>query len=105
MTEFLTYILPVVVAAVATGAFEYFQKAVALLNALPAIAKQVIVALATFGLTKLAVFLGITLSVLDPTQLTSGDVSALISAGLAYVFHLGKQTKEATVAAKAAAAR
>lgn len=93
MTEFLTFMLPILVAAVTTYLFEGLQKVVALIDGLPAVVKQVAVAAIAFGLTKLSVLLGIQLTTTDVAGLQPADVSALASAGLAYVFHLGQQAK------------
>lgn len=89
MTDLLTYLLPVVVAAITQPLFEALQRAVTLLDAIPKALKPVVVALLTYGGTKLGVWLGVTLSIVDPTQWTAQDVGALAAAGLAMVLHLG----------------
>ena len=93
MNDLIITLLPILVAGVTTYAFDALQKGVTLLDKLPALAKQLLVASLAFGLTKASVVLGVQLTTVDPTSLTQGDLSALISASLAYVFHLGGKTK------------
>lgn len=98
MREFLIglfpVLLPVIVAALTTVLFEQIQKAVAFLDAMPAITKQVSVVVITYGLTAAGAALGVTLST-DLAAITPEELSALLSAGLAFVFHGSMKTKEA----------
>jgi hypothetical protein len=95
MKDFITFLLPIVVAGVTTYLAELLQKAVSVIDALPAVAKQVLVAALAFGLTKGALFLGVQLTSTDLASLAgnTGDITALTSAALAYVFHLGTTIK------------
>jgi hypothetical protein len=97
----LSVLLPILVAALTTLGFEYLQKAITLVDALPDVVKRLIVGAVSFGLTALAAALGVHLSSSDPTALQSGDLSALIAAGLSYVFHLSGQTQAVAVATNA----
>jgi hypothetical protein len=94
MKDLLTMLLPVIVAALTNLIYEYFQKAVALLQKLPAPVTRILVGVLSYGLTVATVKLGVVLSVADPTMLSQADMAALASAGLSYVFHLGDQTKK-----------
>ncbi len=94
MHEFVTMLIPVVVAAVTMPLFDGFTRVVGFLDKLPAWGKQIAVAVLSFGITKLAVVLGVQLSVVDVAALTSQDVAALASAGFTYLFKLGKTQKE-----------
>lgn len=94
MKDFLLVMIPVIVAAVSMPLFDGFTKAVGFLDKLPAWGKQIAVAALTFGATKLAILLGVQMTIVDATTLTQQDVAALFSAGLTYIFKLGKTQKE-----------
>jgi hypothetical protein len=93
LAELLPVLLPIIVAGLTTVLFEKFQDALTALEKAPAIVKQVAVALLAFGLTKAAAFLGVAITTGDPGALTPQDFNALLSAGLAYLFHQGVKAK------------
>lgn len=78
MRDFLSYLIPVVVAALSTTIAELIQKANAALDSLPAAVKQVAVAAITYGLVKTAAVIGADVN----------DPQAMLAAALTYVFHL-----------------
>jgi len=88
----LPVLLPILVAGITTTAFEAFQKLLGFVEALPAIVKQVAVTTIAYGLTYLGVQLGVTISP-DLSAVGPDDFSALLSAGLAFLFHQGVKTK------------
>jgi hypothetical protein len=88
----LPVLLPILVAGITTTAFEYFQKLLGIVEALPAIAKQVAVTVLAYCLTYLGVLAGVTISP-DLAAIGPDDFSALLSAGLAFLFHQGVKTK------------
>lgn len=88
MQELITYLIPVIVASVSQPLYEWMQEAFRWLDNVPAWIKPIIFALVTFGGTKLTVFLGVAVSVVDPTQWTAGDVGAIAAAGLGAVLHV-----------------
>lgn len=94
-------LMPILVAALTTLGFEWLQKGVTAVDALPDLIKRLIVGCVTVGLVALAAALHVTLSSTDPTALGQPDVQALIAAGLSYLFHLGNK---ATVIAAATSA-
>lgn len=94
MAEFVTMLIPIVVAALTMPLFDGFTRVVGFLDRMPAWAKQIAVAVLSFAITKVAVLLGVQLSVVDVTMLTSQDVAALASAGFTYIFKLGKTQKD-----------
>lgn len=98
MSEFLMglfpVLLPILVAGITTVAFEWLQKAVSLIDALPALAKQVAVVVIAYLLTAAGAFLGVTIST-DLAMITPEELSALFSAGVAFIFHQGTKTREA----------
>ena len=96
MSGLLNMLLPIIVAALVVPGFELLQKGVTVVDALPAWAKQIIVGAASYGLTVLAGLLGVHLSTNDVTGISSADFSALLSSGLAFVFHLA--SKQSTAA-------
>jgi hypothetical protein len=87
MKDFLSFILPIVVGALVVPLYDAVQKFVSILNGLPPYITRMLVGATAFGVTKLAA-MGIALTGADITALTQGDVGALASAGLAYVFKL-----------------
>lgn len=88
---FLGTLLPIVVGALTFVGFEGLQKLVSVIDKLPATVKQIAVGVIAYGLTAGAGALGVHLSSTNIAGLTSQDLSTLISAGLAYAFHLGAQ--------------
>lgn len=88
----LPVLLPILVAGLTTTVFEYFQKLLGVVERLPAIAKQAAVAVIAYGLTYAGVQLGVTIAP-DVSAVTAEDFSALLSAGLAFLFHQGAKTK------------
>jgi len=91
--DLVAVLIPIVVAGVTTFVFDRLKAFVSILDDAPAMVKQVVVAALAFGLTQASVALGVALSTTDITAFTNADVSALLSAGLAYLFHAGKQAK------------
>lgn len=91
----LTTLIPIVVAALTTTGFEYLQKLVTIIDALPAMAKQVIVGVSAYLLTAAAAALGVHLVGGDITTLNPGDISALASATLAFIFKTHANQKAA----------
>src|ERR1019366_7723223 len=98
----LPVLLPIIVAALTVAGFELLQKGVAIIDGLPAAIKQVLVGVISYLLTAGSAALGIHLSTTDITGLSSADLSALISSGLAFVFHLSAQNTSVSTAVKAA---
>ena len=98
MRDLLMLLIPVIVASLTTILFEQFQKGLTLLDKAPAWTKQILVTVLAFGLTKLAALLGVSLSTTGVVDLKPEDFSALLSSGLAFLFHNGAKTK--TLAAK-----
>lgn len=98
MREFLIglfpVVLPVLVASLTMWGFERVQDLIALVDALPAFAKQIAVVVIAYMLTAAGAALGVTIST-DLAAITPADLSALLSAGLAFVFHQGVKTKAA----------
>jgi hypothetical protein len=88
----LPVLLQILVAGLTTTVFEYFQKLLLVVERLPAIAKQASVAVIAYGLTYAGVQLGVTIAP-DVSAVTADDFSALLSAGLAFLFHQGAKTK------------
>ncbi len=93
MADFLQFLLVPLVAALVTYGYDYFSKAVSLLDKIPSVLRPVVIAAASFGAMKLTALIGITLGA-DPTVWTATDLEALVSALLSYVFKLGKNQKE-----------
>ena len=93
MQELVLTLIPIVVAGLTTWVYDKLKQGVTLLDKAPAFVAQIAVAVIAFGLTKASVVLGVSLSTTDIGALTSGDVQALLSASLAYLFHAGKQAK------------
>jgi hypothetical protein len=85
MKDFLGFILPIVVGALVVPLYDGVQKMVGLLNGLPPYVTRVLVGATAFLISK-GVTAGIALTGADVTSLTSGDVGALASAGLAFLF-------------------
>lgn len=96
MQDLILTLIPVLVAGLTQYVVELLQKAVTLLDRLPALAKQVLVVAVAFGLTKAAAFLGVTLTTTDLQLLGSQDIQALLSAALAFLFHSQFKAKAAT---------
>ena len=59
MRDLLMLLIPVIVASLTTILFEKFQQGLTLLDKAPAYAKQILVTVLAFGLTKLAALLGV----------------------------------------------
>lgn len=93
MRDLLMLLIPVIVASLTTILFEQFQKGLTLLDKAPAWTKQILVTVLAFGLTKLAALLGVSLSTTGVVDLKPEDFSALLSSGLAFLFHNGAKTK------------
>src|SRR5690606_9511548 len=93
MLELVAVLIPIVVAGVTTWLFDRLKEALAIVDEAPAMVKQALVAVVAFGLTKLSIMLGVTLTSADVTMLTEADLAGLLSAGLSYLFHNGKQAK------------
>lgn len=81
MRDFLLYLIPVIVAALTEPMAEVIFKVNAVIDKLPAWAKQVVVAGIAYGLVQLAGFLGA----------PADDPQALMAAGLSFLFHLGRK--------------
>jgi hypothetical protein len=90
MKDLFMFMIPIVVAAVLVPLYDKIKKGVSLLDGLPAPVTQIIVGVSAWLFTK-AVAAGIALTGADLTTLTQGDVGALASAGLAYVFKLSQK--------------
>lgn len=101
--SFLGMLIPLLVAVLTTIAVQGVQKASETVDRLPAMVKRVAVGLIAWGLTYLASKAGITLSTSELGALNEADISALLSAGLAYVFHLSDKLKETDTKAGLAA--
>lgn len=97
LKELLTYLVPIIAAALATSGFDAASELIKLIDKLPAWAKQVSVAVVAFVLFKLATLLGVPGVVLDPAHVPTIDIGAWLGALLTYVFKLGKQVKAAPV--------
>ncbi len=93
MLDFVTVLIPIIVAGLTTVIFDGLKRALAVLDTAPAIVKQALVAVMAVALTKAAAFFGLTLSTTDIGALNPEDIQALASAALAYLFHAGKQAK------------
>jgi len=81
MRDFLLYLVPVIVAALTEPMAEILFKVNAMIDSLPAWAKQVIVASIAYGVTLLAGLLGV----------SADDPAAIVAAGLTFIFHLGRK--------------
>jgi hypothetical protein len=93
VTDFLTVLIPIIVAGLTTIIFDGLKRGLDVLDNAPMLVKQALVAVLAVALTKAAAALGIVLSTSDVYALNPEDISALASAGLAYLFHAGKQNK------------
>jgi len=93
MRDLVMLLIPVVVASLTTILFEKFQQGLTVLDKAPSYVKQVLVTVLAFGLTKLAALLGVSLSTTGIVDLKPEDFSALLSSGLAFLFHNGAKTK------------
>ena len=93
--ELLATLLPIIVAGLTTVAAEYLQQANAWIAARGPFVKRVVVVTVAFYLTKLSA-MGVELTGTDVTALTEGDIGAILSAALAFVFHLGDKVKRET---------
>ena len=85
---------PAVVAWLTVPLLGQLKKAVVAIDKLPSVAQQLIAILMAYGLTLLGGFLSVAL----PTELAlfgEADVSALLSAAMAFAIHAGKKAKEA----------
>lgn len=91
--DLIATLIPIVVAGLTTWAFDRLKGFVSIIDDASPVIKQVAVAVIAFFLTQASVALGVALSTTDITAFTEADVSALLSAGLAYLFHAGKQAK------------
>ena len=91
-TGILGVLLPILIAAVTVPLFGAVQKAMVVVDNLPAWAKQMAVGAITFLFTKLASFLGIQVGLIDPMHMTPDNLSALLSAGMAFLFHQSANT-------------
>lgn len=96
INDWILTLSPVIVAAIVQPLFELLQKGIALLTKLPVWGKQIAVALLSVGIVKGAAFLGVFLNIVDPSQLTQENLAALVSAGIAYIFHNGAKNKVVT---------
>lgn len=96
MADLIATLIPVLVAGVTQYLVQVLKKFVTLVDGFPALAKQVIVVLVAFGLTKASLALGVTLGTTDLTALGSEDVSVLLSAALAFLFHGQAKAKATT---------
>jgi len=93
VNELLPVVLPIIVAGLTTVLFEKFQQGITALEKSPAIVKQLTVAVLAYGLTKAAAVTGVALTSGDPAALTAQDFNALLSSGLAFLFHQGTKSK------------
>lgn len=87
MNDFLLYIVPFVAAAISTFAFEKVQRAFLALEDLPAGVKRALSAAISYGLNLAGVKLGVAIGMIDPLLLTQEQLTALVSGGLAIIFH------------------
>jgi hypothetical protein len=90
--DFLMFILPIIVGAIVVPLYDLVQKFVSVLNGLPPAITRILVGGTAFLVSK-GVALGLVLTGADVTALTQGDVGALASAGLAYLFKLADKPK------------
>mgnify|MGYP006908232858 CR=1 FL=1 len=95
VAELLATLLPIIVAGLTTVASEYLQRANEWVAARGPFVKRIVVVTVAFYLTKLSA-MGVALTGTDVTALTEGDIGAILSAGLAFVFHLGDKVKKET---------
>lgn len=95
MMDLLATLIPVLVAGVTQYLVQALKKFVTIVDDFPALVKQLIVVLVAFGLTKASLVLGVTLGTTDLAALGSEDVSALLSAALAFLFHGQAKAKAA----------
>lgn len=93
LQQFLTLLVPVVVAILTVPLLTYIKKAITAIGNLPAPVQQLIALIIAWGLNELATVLGVTL----PTSLggfDSASVGTLFSAMLAYILHIAQQTSQ-----------
>lgn len=90
MNDLFLFMVPIIVAAVLVPLYDKIQKGIGLLDGLPVPLTQIIVGLSAWAVTKAAA-VGIALTGVDVTTLTQGDVGALASAGLAFLFKLSQK--------------
>src|SRR5690606_17657459 len=93
MLDFLTVLIPIIVAGLTTVLFDGLKRLLGILDAAPALLKQAIVAVLAVALTKVSALLGIALSTNDMGAISVTYISALASAAVVYLFHAGKQAK------------
>lgn len=98
MSEFLIglfpVLLPILVGSLTTVAFEGLQNLIGIIDALPAWAKQLSVVLIAYVLTAGGAALGVVINP-DLAMVTPEELSALFSAGIAFIFHQGDRARGA----------
>lgn len=97
MNEFLTYIIPIVAAALGVPIAEALQKGIKYVDDLPPSVKRILVALFVYGLNFAGVKVGAWTGFIQLDSVTAEHITSLLSSGLAYLFH----GQDAAKAAKA----
>lgn len=98
LQSLLAMLLPVIVATLTFAGFEGLQKLIGWVDKLPAPIKQIAVGVLSYLLTAAAGLAGLHLSSTDIAGMNQADVSALISYGIANIFHLQGAAKAVAVA-------
>ena len=87
INDWILGLSPVIVGAIVQPLFELLQKAITVLDKIPAWAKQISVVLLAMAIVKGAAYFGVLFNIVDPAQLTQENLAALASAVIAYIFH------------------
>jgi len=91
MDSLFNVLLPVLSGGLSTLLMTGLKKLITVIGTLPAIAQQVLVSTISWGVVKISLFLTVSLTSVDVTQLAATDTLALASAGLAFLFHMAKK--------------
>ena len=96
MNEFLTYIIPIIAAALGVPIAEWIQKGIKYADDLPPSVKRILVALFVYGLNFVGVKVGAWTGFIQLDGVTVEHITSLLSSGMAYLFHSQDAQKAAS---------
>lgn len=88
LTNLLEFVGPTLVAITTVWLMDWMKRFVSLIDRLNPTLKRVVVILIAYGLTRLAQLVGTAVPT-DLAAFTESDISALLSAAMAYAIHAG----------------